>query len=235
MGVILKFPPAIKHIGDRPEQEKQSLILNRALFNLRVPKAASRLMVFYAAQATGFRPSLKVIESATGIASHNISRVRQLLVAYGLIGYDQTYIIVDWVRLRGLAIADVKRIGAKRDWRISPVSASSSSDSTFDVHNYIGTLNSADRRLYNSYAATATALVDGIRFPELSDMEIPTIDLELLKDSTFGVHNYIGNETLSGWYNPFDEPDPEWIYQIPYVDAYGEIVGYAHYDTILPF
>jgi len=236
MGVILKFPPAVKHVGNRPSQEMQSLIINQALAVLRVPKAASKLMKFYAAQATGFRPSLKTIQDAIGIDAHNISRSRSLLMAYGLIGYDGNNIFVDWLRLCAFASMQPQMMGQKKKWHINPIGRIYvDDDEKNDVHNYIWIRNSDEKRLYASYQATLQAIADGVKFPELEGKDIPEIDPQCLRDEKNDVHNYIGNEISCGWYNPFNEPDPVWVYQVPCLDAYGEIVGYVRYNQLLPF
>jgi len=241
MGTILKFPPCVRHVGHRPPQDMQSSVVDRALLNLRAPKAACKLMKFYAAQATGFRPSLKMIDAATGIGEKHVSTARQMLVRYGLIAYDGKTILIDWVRLTAFALLDAKAMGQKKNWNISPVSFDLLGEPKTGVHNYIGTGDQESKRLYAIYEATQQAVADGVMFPELKGTEAE----KLLGQPKTGVHNYIGNETLIfgpdgfqkgvGWYSPFDEPDPEWVYQCAVVDAYGEIVGYMHYDTRLPF
>ena len=235
MGVILKFPPVVKHVGQRPSQDKQSLIIDQALANLRVPKAASKLMKFYAAQATGFRPSLKMIDESTGVGIKNVSTIRALLVRYGLITYDGNSIIIDWLRLCAFASLDPDRMGKKKNWNIPPQCLNIPDDPKTQVHNYIGKRDSEEKRLYALYHATAQALMDGVKFPELEGKTLPEIDPECIYDSKTQVHNYIGNEISCGWYNPFNEPDPVWVYQVPCLDAYGEIVGYVRYNQLLPF
>ena len=241
MGIILKFPPCIRHVGRRPPQDMQSSVVDRALLNLRVPKAACKLMKFYAAQATGFRPSLKMIDTATGIGEKHVSTARQMLVRYGLIAYDGKTVLIDWVRLAAFASLDAKAMGQKRNWNISPVSFDLLDAPKTGVHNYIGTGDQESKRLYAIYEATQQAIADGVKFPELKSLEAES----LLGEPKTGVHNYIGTSDLVfgpdgfqesvEWYSPFDEPDPEWVNQCAIMDAYGEIVGYMHYDAKLPF
>lgn len=169
----------------------QGSVVDRALLNLRAPKAACKLMKFYAARSEGFRPSLKVIYEETGIDAHNVSRCRALLMRYGLIGYNGRTVIIDWVRLRALASMEPKLMGQKSNWQITPVDVNLLGQPKNDVHTYIGTEN----------------LIFG---PD-------------------------GFQDSVGWYSPFDEPDPQWVFQRAIVDAYGEIAAYAHYDTLLPF
>lgn len=241
MGTILKFPPCIRHVGHRPPQDMQSSVVDRALLNLRAPKAACKLMKFYAARSEGFRPSLKVIYEETGIDAHNVSRCRALLMRYGLIGYDGRTVLIDWVRLHAFASMEPKLMGQKSNWQITPVDVNLLDAPKNDVHTYIGVRDNEAIRLYAVYEATQQAIADGVNFPELKGTEAE----KLLGQPKNDVHTYIGYENLIfgpdgfqegvGWYSPFDEPDPEWVYQCAIVDAYGEIVGYMHYDTRLPF
>lgn len=231
MGTILKFPPCVRHVGHRPSQDTQSSVVDRALLNLRAPKAACKLMKFYAARSEGFRPSLKVIHEETGIDEHNVSRCRALLSRYGLIGYDGRTVLIDWVRLHALASMEPKLMGQKGNWQISPIGMNLLDAPKNDVHTYIGVRDNEARRLYAVYEATQQAVADGVKFPELKGSETE----KLLDESKKPVHTYIGNEISCGWYNPFNEPDPLWVYQDALVDAYGEIVGYTHYNTVLPF
>ena len=221
------------------------MIVDQALSNLRVPSAGRKLMKYYASQAQGFRPSLKIINEATGVGEKHVSEIRQLLIRYGLIDYDGDNILIHWFRLRAFASMEPEKMGKKKDWNIAPIAPDVLDETKTRVHNYIGTMSSADKRLYAIYEATADAIADGVEFPELrSDYIVNTIPncYEIVKS---GVHNYIGDvdfsngpgvmESGSGWYNPFDEPDPPWVYQMPIYDAYGQIVAFAHYDTRLPF
>ena len=221
MGVILKFPPCVRHVGRRPEQEMQSLVVDQALANLRVPKAACKLMRFYAARSEGFRPSLKMINEATCVGEKNVSTIRSWLMNKGLIGYDGNVIVIDWVRLCAFASMDPKNMGQKKQWRITPVCLELLGDPKTQVHNYIG---SSDQYLYDLYIATQEAVDRGVIFPELRGTEAE----KLLGKTKTQVHNYIGDNNLVygpngwqqvGWYNPFDEPDPPWAKDMPGNDA----------------
>lgn len=233
MGILLKFPPCIRHI-ERPEQELQNLIVDRALQNLRVPKAACKLMKFYAARSDGFRPSLKMISGETGLNEYNISRTRTLLYAYGLIGYDGATVIIDWCRLKAFAAIDASQMGQKRKWTISPVSVDLLGRTKNDLHTY-RERDSEAKNFCVLYEATRVAIEDGVEFPELKGVQ-------MLGHTKNDLHTYIGNENSfpyleesCGWYDPFSESDPSWVYQVPVCDAYGEIVSYAHYNIELPF
>ncbi len=198
-------------------------------------------MKFYTSHADGFRPSLKLIESSTGIGLKYISELRQILVKYGLIAYDGKNVFIDWTRLRAFATADTRLMGKKRDWNITPMSLETDGDYKKPVHNYIGTMSSEDRRLYAIYEATAEAIADGVRFPELRSDYI----VDPLPSAEKPVHNYIGDvdfingpgveETGGGWYTPFDESDPDWVYQVPVSSAIGNLMEFDHYNTRLPF
>lgn len=219
----------------------QSLVVDRALRNLRAPKAACKLMKFYAARSDGFRPSLAMIDDAIDIGKKHVSTVRQMLVRYGLIAYDGKCVLIDWVRLGAFASMDTRLMGQKKNWKISPVTPNLLDEAKTGVHTYIVTGDFEARRLYAVYEATQQAICDGVQFPELRSEDTDN----LLGCTKTGVHTYIGVGDLVygpqgfqesvGWYNPFDEPDPDWVNQCAIVDAYGEIMGYMHYETELPF
>lgn len=209
--------------------------MSRALQNLRIPKAARKLMTFYASRSDGFRPSLKYINQETGINPKHVSTIRQLLRRYGLIGYDGYNVIIDWVRLKAFASLDPSLMGKKKNWSISPIDLDSPEYSKNGVHTYIESLNSEDKKIYKAYVATAQALLDGVVFPEYKDKPIPVIDPDILKETKNGVYTYIEDESFYEPQTDLEEDDLSWVYQVPVVDAYGEIVDYAHYDTNLPF
>lgn len=198
--------------------------MDQALSNLRVPRAACKLMRFYASHASGFRPSLKMINEETSIDAHNVSRVRALLITYGLIGYDGRTVLIDWVRLCAFAAVNTRLMGQKHRWNIAPIDFESLDAIKNDVHNYIGTGDQYSKYLCRLYEATAEAVKDGVMFPELRGIDAD----ELLGNIKNDVHNYIGIDNLvfganglelMGWYNPFDEPDPSWAVDMPGNDA----------------
>lgn len=217
MGTILKFPPCIKHVGRRPEQEAQSLVVDQALANLRVPRAACKLMRFYASRSSGFRPSLKMINDEIQVGEKNISTIRMWLVTHGLLGYDGNTVYVDWVRLRAFAAINTKLMGQKKRWNITPVDPNLLDEAKTQVHTYLGT---DERSLLRVYEATAEAIADGVKFPELRGTEVE----KLLGNPKNDVYTYLGTGELVygpcgwqelGWYNPFDEPIPAWAVDIP--------------------
>lgn len=185
-------------------------------------------MKFYATRSDGFRPSLKMIDDAIGIGEKHVSTVRQALVRYGLIAYDGKTILIDWMRLHAFAAAEPRLMGRKKDWKITPVAPNLLGEPKSGVHTYRGTRVS---HLYDLYVATQQAVAGGVIFPELSGKETDN----LLGDTKTQVHTYRETRVSPEWYNPFDKDDPSWVYQVPIVDAYGEIVAYAHYSIVLPF
>lgn len=253
-------------MGYKPPDAEMSAILTQALSNLRVQKAASKLMIYYAAQSTGFRPSLSRIDEKIHVGIKNISTHRKRLIDKGLIEYTGDDIIIDWVRLSAIASMDKQLMGHPSRWRIAPACRK---QEKIEVHNNKERgFSSKDIHLMNVYEATAQAIQDGVAFPELSKIEVhniygttisqevtaqnngeeDTLDEKIEVHNNIGstisqesetlkieVHNIYGSETSVGWYNPFDEPDPAWVYQVPLLDAYGEPVGWLHYDVVLPF
>lgn len=209
--------------------------MSRALQNLRIPKAARKLMTFYASRSDGFRPSLKYIDQETGIGVKNVSTVRNYLVRYGLIGYDGNNIFIDWVRLKAFASLDPSLMGRKKNWKITPIDTDEITSAKTQVHTYIDLKTLEEKQFYKAYIATAQALIDGVVFPEYKDKPTPVIDPDILKESKTQVHTYIEDESFYEPQTDLEEDDLSWVYQVPVVDAYGEIVDYAHYDTNLPF
>ena len=113
-------------------------------------------------------------------------------------------------------------MGRKKHWRLSLVDTDPLGDSKTQVHNYIG-IDDQSKYLQRLYEATTTAVLDGVKFPEIRGT-----DAEVLLNLKTQVHNYIGTGNLvfgsaylqpMGWYNPFDEPDPPWAADMPGNDA----------------
>lgn len=198
--------------------------MDQALSNLRVPRAACKLMRFYSARSEGFRPSLKMINEATNVGEKNISTIRALLVKRGLVGYDGRNVYIDWCRIRAFASLNPRMMGQRKHWVISEMDLELLGEPKTQVHTYIGTGNQYSKYLYCLYEATAEAVQDGVTFPELRGTEAE----KLLGRPKTQVHTYIGIDNLvfganglesMGWYNPFDEPDPDWAADMPGNDA----------------
>ena len=69
--------------------------------NIHLRKQATELLLFYADQANGFRPALKLIGKKTGLPTQDISKIRKRLIDRGLIAYKPgNYIMLDWQRIR---------------------------------------------------------------------------------------------------------------------------------------
>lgn len=157
-----RVPPMIKHVGGRPSQEAQGLIVDQALSNFRMPKAARKLMMYYASCATGFRPSLKTIDDITHVGIKNISTVRQYLVNHGFIAYTDGTILIDWLRLKAFASLDPKLMGRKKCWRITPVNPAVVCKT--QVHNYYRAPREEDK-IRIAYEALNEAIQAGIHVP----------------------------------------------------------------------
>lgn len=157
----------IKHIGGRPSQEAQGLIVDQALSNFRMPKAARKLMMYYASCGTGFRPSLKTIDDVTHVGVKHISTIRQYLVTHGFIAYSDETIYIDWLRLKAFASMDPKLMGNKKNWRVSPVNPAIISKS--GVHNYYRVPREEDK-IRRAYEALSEAIKAGIHIPKTEDI-----------------------------------------------------------------
>lgn len=234
---VLKFPPHIQHISCRLPDGKWQELLEAAMKNMRLKSCAKRLMMFYADQANGFRPSLRLIEDKTGIGRLNVCHVRKQLETKGFISYDGNVITIDWYRIWQFSLLDQEQIGKQKDWQIAQVTCFEKNR----LHKHIGTLRSPkERQLFESYVATAEAIANGVTFPELkgtayADIAGIQFDIWSEVEDKNRLHKHIWDDESSKWYDPFKDEDPKWVYQVPVVDAYGEIVAYAHYSEQLPF
>lgn len=223
-------------MGQRPSQEELPAVLGRALLNLRVPVAARKLMLFYASQAAGFRPSLRTIEASTQINAYNVSRHRKQLIHRGFLSCDGNEIVIDWVRIRAFAAMDPRMMGKPKAWRIAPVGPHNYYEIVnSDLHNYkVREFTAGDRLWLKRYEATAQAVADGVKFPELKEVD-SEVSPKCYRIVNSDLHNYRGTSFPAEWFDPFDKPDPPWVYQCPVTNGNGQIIGFAHYNRSLPF
>ena len=100
-------PPMIIHVGSRPRSARA--IIARCCANIYLSGRAEKLLQFYANQADGFPPALKLVARETGIAINKISEIRKEIADRGLIEYDrgnawrQGHIKIQWLRIRTFA------------------------------------------------------------------------------------------------------------------------------------
>jgi len=97
------IPPAIIHHGGRPDDYKE--IINQARIKLHLRKQNYNLLKYYADSASGFTPSLALIQRETGIHAKEVSAVRKRLVDKGLILYDRKIhmVCILWNAIKALA------------------------------------------------------------------------------------------------------------------------------------
>ena len=100
-------PPMIIHVGGRPRSARA--IIARCCANIYLSGRAKKLLQFYASQAEGFPPALKLVARETGIAFNKVSEVRKEIADHGLIEYDrgsewrQGHIKIQWLKIRTFA------------------------------------------------------------------------------------------------------------------------------------
>ena len=110
----------IHHLGFCPYQYRHE-VLDEALEKLRIKTEAAKLMKLYASCPEGFRPSTTYILERTGIKQNNVARARAKLAQYGLLGFVDNKIYIDWSQIRVLASLDPKLMGSPHKAFISPV------------------------------------------------------------------------------------------------------------------
>ena len=102
-------PPSIKHINRPNISSAQRIELaETAARNVRLSGRATKLLLFYAAQANGFRPALKLIQNSTGIRANLISQVRKQLSEHNVIKYSSAAkkICICWDALSAYALME---------------------------------------------------------------------------------------------------------------------------------
>ena len=100
------LPPRIKHDVYRPKAYRE--MVRDAACNLRLSKAETSLLCYYADCANGFRPARAEITKRTGIKSGSISRARLGLARRGIILYDdkENRVILFGERIRAFAMLE---------------------------------------------------------------------------------------------------------------------------------
>lgn len=106
------------HVG-----ENHDALTEEVIQKFHIKKTYAALFRLYCLSSGGFRPSKQYIENKTGIASTHVSRTRQWLVDFGLIGFDKeaNEIQIDWDQIRGLASVPADQIPCRSHYKISKV------------------------------------------------------------------------------------------------------------------
>lgn len=108
-----KPTPRIQHIHARGiQKDLRVLLLDEAIEKLRIKSEAARLMRVYASCPSGFAPSTTFLLKKTGIKENNIARARAKLERFGLLGFQNNTIWIDWRQIQTLASLDPELMGS---------------------------------------------------------------------------------------------------------------------------
>lgn len=105
-------PPRIRHVGYERDDNLVAIATDAAAA-IHMGKGERALLLFYAAQSSGFRPALKTIVSATGQSRSQVCRNRAELDAHGLISVSGDCLSIHWDRAKLYASLD-PRLTSKR-------------------------------------------------------------------------------------------------------------------------
>lgn len=101
------LPPAINHVRYDKKDNLPQIAIDAAAA-IKMSKGEGRLLAYYAAQSSGFRPAVSTIMKYTGLSRSQIFRNRQKLIDHGLAlmimkGETNTQFAIDWSRAKTYA------------------------------------------------------------------------------------------------------------------------------------
>lgn len=111
-------PLKIVHINVRSMDDREELCALCGS-SLHMSKGEVKLLKYYAAQSSGFTPSVKRINEKTGLSRTQVYAVRNMLEKHGTVLVDQHCVYIDWERIRIFASLDPKLTG--RHFNVAPV------------------------------------------------------------------------------------------------------------------
>ena len=112
------LPPKIVHINVRSMDDREELCALCGS-SLHMSKGEVKLLKYYAAQSSGFTPSVKRICNETGLSRAQVYNTRNMLEKHGVALLDQDCVYIDWERIRIFASLDPKLTG--RHFNVAPV------------------------------------------------------------------------------------------------------------------
>ena len=221
-------PPRI--INAQPQHHREVVI--QAAHNIRMGRTALELALYYAAQRTGFRPSIKNIMETLRKTSCQVKTARSELAVHHFIKLSPETLEVDWVAISALALADCRF--KKSDYTDSSLWMDEPPEEPIykmlnrmekEIGCHYTKKDSLTSFTPGQYLEIVKAFPESrnVRFPENTEpwvLERIRMEPEEIRWTTKEV---------------FEAPDPHWVMQEPVYDKTGSMTGFAHYRTALPF
>lgn len=137
--------------------------------------------MLYADSAEGFRPSLEMIRSRTGIAKNKVSEKRKRLVEYRFIDYEwHIKIQINWKRIRIYAQLDPSMTGKQRRYHRFP-------NVNLKPRKTIGKIN---QEIYHANIPEAPKTDDQEKFYRwMEDLTVKELEPVIQEWKKCGVHN----------------------------------------------
>lgn len=222
-------PP--KMVNEPPEAYRELVI--KAAHNIKMNRTSLDLALYYAAQKTGFRPSVRIIMDTLHKTEKQIKTARTDLCIHHFITMYDGMLEVNWAAISGLALSgyDFKKAEYKQSglWISQP-----------PEEPIYKTLNRTETEIGCSQITkrdSLTMLTPGEyqeivqAFPEAKNIRFPPVEISWMPDT--------GKKSMwsQKWTTKqvFEASDPAWVMQEPVCNADGVITGYIHYNTSLPF
>ena len=101
----MTVPPRVVHVGYQRNDNLRAIAADTAVA-LHMGKGEKALLMYYAAQSSGFRPALQAIANATGQNRSQIWRNRAALERDGLVLLRDGQLIIDWNHAKIFASLD---------------------------------------------------------------------------------------------------------------------------------
>lgn len=113
------LPPSISHIRYN-KADNLLQIANDAAAAIKMGSGERKLLAYYAAQSTGFRPASATVMKSTGLSKSQVFRNRQKLIDHGLAlmikkGERNSQFVIDWSRAKIYASLD-RKLTSKNSW-----------------------------------------------------------------------------------------------------------------------
>ncbi len=222
-------PPRI--VNEPPEAYRELVV--KAAQNIRMNRTSTNLALYYAAQRTGFRPSIRIIMDTLHKTACQIKTARTDLCVHHFITLFDGTLEVNWPAITGLALSDY---GFKKSeykqldrWVSQPPE-----EPIYKTLNRIEaeTCCSQITKRDNLTVLTPSEYQKIVQaFPEAKNISFPPAGIGWMPDT--------GKKSMRSqkWTTKqvFEAHDPDWVVQEPVFAQNGSVTGYVHYNTSLPF